>query len=124
MERLRKDNLFRETLDLRSQGEHSGAVELLSKVVAADKHHLDALFLLGSSLFSLDRFLEAIEAFRSVLGERPQNEPASLGLFHSFWSLGEYREAYNEMRRFLAIADSEEYERLLAGINEELGHSG
>lgn len=110
-------HFFQQALDLRGSGDHAAAVKILAQLISQDSNNIDALFLLGASLFSLDRSQEAARAFREVLKLRPKNEPASLGLFHSLWKLGDRQGAYQEMRRFLSIADSREYEQLLADVD-------
>lgn len=114
---------FCKALSLRSHGDHAGAVIVLAMLLSKDANHEDALFLYGASLFSLDRSEEAADTFRKVLATCPKNEYASLGLFHSLWKLGAPREAFQEMRRFMTIVDSEEYERLLADIDAAFGVS-
>jgi tetratricopeptide (TPR) repeat protein len=113
----RHKELFRQALALRSRGCHAEASIVLARLLSEDAANVDALFLRGASLFSLNRYEEAADTFRRVLADRPQNEPASLGLFHSLWKLGIWREAYQEMRRFLAIADSQEYKRLIDDVD-------
>lgn len=113
----RYKELFSKALALRSHGDHEEASSVLERLISEDAANVDALFLLGASLFSLKRYEEGADAFQKVLANRPKNEPASLGLFHSLWNLGMRREAYQEMRRFLAIADSQEYECLIADID-------
>ena len=109
--------LFNRAIALRSLGDHAEASIVLARLLSEDAANMDALFLCGASLFTLKRYEEAADAFRKVLADRPRNEPASLGLFHSLWKLGIRREAYQEMRRFFAIADSQEYERLIDDID-------
>lgn len=109
--------LFRKALSLRSEGSHAEASIVLAELLSMDAANEDALFLYGASLFSLSKYGEAAPVFRKILAAHPQNEPSSLGLFHSLWKLGARREAFQEMKRFMTIADSQEYERLLADID-------
>ena len=80
--------LFRQALALRSRGCHAEASIVLARLLSEDTANVDALFLRGASLFSLKSYEEAADVFRRVLADRPPNEYASLGLFHSLWKLG------------------------------------
>jgi Zn/Cd-binding protein ZinT len=52
----------------------------------------------------------------------PTSELYSLGLFHIFWSEGRQEDAFNEMKRFMAISDSEEYREIVTEINSTWPH--
>jgi predicted Zn-dependent protease len=103
---------FQRAIQMRAEGDLKGAEKLLAGLAGRCPEDLLVRLILGGVLFNLDRYSEAIVAFRRVLSERPANEPSSLGLFHCLWHLGERREAIQEMERFLSIAKSDEYEKL------------
>lgn len=109
--------MLNKALDLRDAGDFNQALELLRDLTSDAPDDLDILFYYGTILFHLDRFQEASEVFRTFLESRPKNELASLALFHCLWSLGRRREAVDEMKRFMAISDSREYNRLLDEID-------
>jgi hypothetical protein len=62
-------------------------------------------------------FLDAV-SFRPATEKAPTSEGASLGLFHTLLEAGRSDEAFNAMRRFLSLAESPEYRRLLLEIRQ------
>jgi len=46
-------------------------------------------------------------------------EAVSLGLFHTLWELEKRAEALEEIKRFQAVADSEDYRQIIREINEK-----
>jgi hypothetical protein len=50
----------------------------------------------------------------------PKSELASLGLFQSLNDIGRKDEAFTEMRRFLSLSKSDEYNRFLHDVNNSL----
>ncbi len=62
----------------------------------------------------------AAECFTRATQLNPSLEIASLGLFHALWSLGKQSAAFDEMRRFRRVSQSDEYERLIAEMTAEL----
>jgi predicted Zn-dependent protease len=71
-------------------------------------------------LFSMDKFPEALRLFDTITKLQPRSELASRGLFHSLWKLGRHDEAFEEMKRFLSISESEDYRQLLKDIMSDL----
>jgi tetratricopeptide (TPR) repeat protein len=57
--------------------------------------------------------------FRIAVELYPKNEHCSLPLFHLLWERGKETEGFNEIRRFLSIAKSAEYEQLLNEMDAE-----
>ena len=76
---------------------------------------------LASLYFQVDKFDESAVFFKKAVDLSPASEVASLGLFHSLWSIGKKEEALKEMRRYLEISESEEYKNLLSEISENPG---
>jgi tetratricopeptide (TPR) repeat protein len=62
------------------------------------------------------QYHEAAGYFKRLTILKPKSERGSLGLFHSLWDLDLREEALEEMKRFLSISKSEEYEEILSGI--------
>lgn len=75
---------------------------------------------LANSLNTLGQFDEAENYFRTAIFLSPGSERISLGLFHSLWGRGKRDEALEEMKRFVSLADSDEYRLILAAINKSL----
>jgi len=61
---------------------------------------LSAWMLKAAIHFEREEHEEAIEAFSSVIGEKPKNENASIGLFHCLWESGKTDAAFEEMKRY------------------------
>ena len=76
---------------------------------------------LGDTYWEVGRYPEAIAAFRRATELAPQSELASLSLFHCLIDQGGTDAAFDEMRRFLFLRDSDEYRRLLREINVDEG---
>ena len=73
--------------------------------------------LAASIYFELDRFEEAVKKYRKATEISPKSEMASLGLFHSLWQLDRGDEAFEEMKRYMSIAESSEYNELLVNFS-------
>jgi len=110
------EEVFQRALALRDAGDRQGAEALLNRLAEEDPEDLDVLIVLGGVLSHQEKWAEAAGIFQRLLAARPANEPASLGLFLSLWHLERRRDAIGEMERFLSIAESNEYERLLKDL--------
>lgn len=119
-----KEARFQEALSLRDSGRRGEAERVLRDLLAEEPADLRTVLVLGGLLFVQDRYEESLPLFASVLASRPQNEPASLGLFHSLWHLGRREEAFAEMERFLLGHASKEYSRLLLEFRQWLAEEG
>jgi Flp pilus assembly protein TadD len=64
-----------------------------------------------------DLFQAELE-FRKAVEACPKNEKCSLGLFHILWEQDKQFEALEEMKRFLNISNSVEYQEILRAIND------
>ena len=107
---------FDEALRLRDQGNLGGAHDILSQLCKSDAATAAMFAVLGDVLWEMDCLSDAIHTFYRVTEMSPRSEVASLALFHSLFQAGRQDEAFGEMRRFLSIADSTEYETLLSDI--------
>ncbi len=65
----------------------------------------------------LDR---AIPSYEKAIKAGPRAETPSLGLFHALWDMNRENEAFDEMRRFLSISNSQAYTELLDDMTKEL----
>jgi predicted Zn-dependent protease len=81
---------------------------------------LNATF--ANALEAVNDFEPAIEHFQTAVKLAPTSELYSLRLFHIFWSQGRLEDAFNEMKRFMAISDSADYREIVAGINSKWPH--
>jgi tetratricopeptide (TPR) repeat protein len=111
------DNSFSAVVKLKESGDLIGAKTLLLNLVS--KHHEEGwlYWYLGHIYWRLGDLELAVNTFKRATAMAPQSERASLGLFHCLWQQGKTEEAMDEVARFMAIADSEDYREILAEIN-------
>lgn len=94
----------------------TGAERILEEIVRVEPGYAPAVWLLGGVYWQHYRLPDAIRSFQRAVELAPESEKASLALFHTLWEAGEQDRAIAEMRRFLAVAHSTDYE----GISKEL----
>jgi tetratricopeptide (TPR) repeat protein len=82
--------------------------------------------LLAEIAFEAEKYLEAGKAFEKLIALRPRSDMISLGLFHSLWEQERFREALEEIKRFVKIVDKtrhkeqiNEYMEILKEIEEK-----
>lgn len=75
---------------------------------------------LANALKTLAMTDEALSYFKRAVSLSPRSEKVSLGLFHCLWASGKQEEALEEMKRFLSLANSDEYVRILAALQGSL----
>jgi len=113
---------FNQALDLWHGGDPETAVDQLERLAEQYPNQVAIHGVLGGIYhYELDRAAEALPHCQKAVDLAPRSEPASIDLFHALYALGKHREAWAEMRRFVSIADSEEYNRLLSDMKKELG---
>jgi superkiller protein 3 len=115
-----KEAQFNHALRLRNEGDLQGALQLFKQLIAQYPDFAVAYEIMGDVLWDLNAIEEARSCFQKAVTLKPESELGSLGLFHVLWELGRIDEAFEEMKRFLSIADSEEYTRLLADIQRDV----
>lgn len=106
-------------MELLGQRKRASAIRLLVPLAEANPSRAAIWGSLGRAFFEAERWREAAAAFRQASILSPGSELASLGLFHSLWSTGAELEAFEEMRRFLMVAESDEYATLLHDLTVE-----
>ena len=100
-------------LDLRKLAKYEEAI-INAENLANNYPEIASVFgLLASLYFELDRYEEAALAYQKATELSPKSEMASLGLFHSLWQLERNDDAFEEMKRFMAISASDEYTELV-----------
>lgn len=110
---------FLHATEFRDAGRYDEALDALNKLRGQLESSAAYWAVVGHVLWKLQRRKEATEAFRRSTGIAPKYEPPSLGLFHCLLEMKKTREAFDEMRRFLSLSESEEYRRLMKDINDE-----
>ncbi len=111
---------FNDAIKLRDKGDLHGALHHFQKLSQKYPHRASIYGMLGHLHWLLGSLPEAIQCFQTVVKLSPKSELGSLGLFHALWKAGQRNEALKEMKRFLSLADSEEYKAILSEKHEEL----
>jgi tetratricopeptide (TPR) repeat protein len=114
------DEIFQRAIDLKNDGHLSAAYEIALQLVDTNPENIPVLFFLATIAYEKKMLSQAAQYFKRVTLLSPKAETASLGLFHSLFALGNTDGAFDEMKRFMAIRDSDEYEVLLKDITEAL----
>ena len=106
---------IKHAIDLDSRGETGLAVQHLSALLAEFPSASSLRGYLAGFLSRSGKVEEAIEHGRHAVLLSPKSEKASLVLFHVLWKAGKHLEAFDEMKRYLAIRPSKEYSDLIKG---------
>jgi tetratricopeptide (TPR) repeat protein len=109
-------------LDLNRVGEHWQAISLLTVLERTGFQRKAVIGTLGAILFyDLGEVEEALPYLQEAVFLSPYSELASLALFHARIDKGETERAFDEARRFLSLAGSEEYRRVLTTPRDSSG---
>jgi tetratricopeptide (TPR) repeat protein len=107
-------------LELRKAGETEQPVTILSTIFEEiPANDLRRLGLVGSLLREAGELSKALYCFDKAVESNPLSPRASLGRFHSLWRSGRYDEAFDELERFLSVAESEAHSMLLEDTRQE-----
>lgn len=107
------DEILDSAQQLRSSGNINAAIKLIKEALEIAPSSLRVSAILGFWLFEADRYSEAIPILEELVKKKPKNEYASRSLFHCFFETLQVKKAFEEMKRFLAISHSVEYEFIL-----------
>lgn len=114
---MRKDDeidaVLRSVTEKASRGEFEQAFAEGAPLLELHPKDPRVLGVVAGVLWRTGRFEEAAELFARTTTISPRSELASVGLFHSLWSLKRVEEARAEATRFLSNGSSREYELLL-----------
>ncbi|HUO08727.1 MAG TPA: hypothetical protein VM008_10535 [Phycisphaerae bacterium] len=113
------NDVMNRAIALRNRGRGKEAIRVLAPEMAALRHSAPGSGLLATLYWEESDWKKAADWFGQTVKLSPRSERASLGLFQSLWDLGKVEEAFDEMRRFLVIGESEEYKRVLREILQE-----
>jgi predicted Zn-dependent protease len=94
-----------------------GTIAILKRLVAGKPRAAMFNATLANTLKAVGDITPAIEHFREAVKLIPNSELYSLGLFHILWEQGRRDEAFDEMKRFTANADSIDYRTIVAEMN-------
>jgi tetratricopeptide (TPR) repeat protein len=107
------DKILDSAQQLRVSGDINAAIELIIEAIEIAPSSLGILAILGFWLFEAHRYNEAIPILEELVKEKPKKEDASRALFHCLFNTLQVKKAFNEMKRFLAISHSVDYEFIL-----------
>ena len=114
---IEADIEFANAIKLRDAGKTDAARRILERLAAGPFATCAVFVVLGTLQWDQNLLPDAVQSFRRAVHIFPQSDLASLGLFHTLIESGFDDEAFDEMRRFLSIADSDEYRNLIKEIN-------
>jgi tetratricopeptide (TPR) repeat protein len=94
------------------------AVAIIKDIIASDPDIVDAYFSIGNIYFQHQRFAEAIDYFKQVLGRKPDDSFAAINVALSYEGLGRYDDAEVFVLDYLktGVEDSQLY-FLLGNMN-------
>jgi tetratricopeptide (TPR) repeat protein len=110
---------FFEAVRLHESGDFLSAKNILLRLAGTDPTSPAIFCTLGLVCRDMKHLREGVEAFKRAIELAPKLEAVSLGLFHCLWELGEKDEAFEEMKRFMAISDSADYRDIIKSINDD-----
>ena len=99
-----------------------GTLEILKNLVAENPASAVFNATFANTLKENGDIEAATEHFRVAVQLAPKSELYSLGLFHILWAQGRREEALEETKRFVSLADSDEYRSIVAAINAQSAH--
>jgi predicted Zn-dependent protease len=111
--------VIRQAVEQEKQGDIAFATQILTAVVEEFPGLAVGHSYLGWIFSRVGRHREAIEHGRVAVELSPKSERASLMLFRVLWAAVQREQAFDEMKRFLAVGHSEEYARMLEEWDRE-----
>jgi len=102
---------FQAARDLWHAGKRADAISVLQDLVARYPHEALSHGMLGGFLFNEGRLFEALDYTKKATELAPRSVLAAGVHFHTLYHLDRRREALAELRRFYAVAGSEELRR-------------
>ena len=108
--------LFAQAQEQSRNGDTQGVVDTMRELVRRQPKSGLFTAVLANALGSLGKTEEAERYFKNAVVLSPEDEKVSLGLFHCLWGQGKREQALEEVRRFISLAESEEYRTILDAI--------
>lgn len=110
---------FQIAKNLAKSGNIKETISILEELVEIKP--MSALFIavLANAYEELEEHDKAETFFRKSVKLKPDFELASLGLFHCLWKQGKTDEAFDEIKRFMAISYSQDYIEIINEINSK-----
>lgn len=102
------EDAFQSALGRWHAGDPDGAIEALQALLVCHPESRPVHGMLGSYLCMQGRFEEALPHSQRTVDTAPASQLASRVHFHALYGLGRNKDAVAELRRFHAVAESEE----------------
>jgi Tfp pilus assembly protein PilF len=106
-----------------SDGREEEALVLFEEIINKWPEVAPAHLQLGIIYRERGHIQAAILAFKNAVKHAPKWELASLNLFHILNKNGQGKSAFDELRRYLAVAESRDYREILEGLKSDLEES-
>jgi len=100
----------------RDKSEYDDAIRILRALAKVKPESASVQGLLGDVYWRLGRFKQAVQSFKRATELAPKSELASLGLFHILWESGKIERAKAEMKRYMAVGNSREYDSMVPSL--------
>src|SRR5262245_20307466 len=101
--------IFQRVVNLRDTGSYSDALKALAPLSKCYPDHTGLLVFQGHLYWESGDLNSAVRSFARATELRPTMETASLGLYHCLRLQGKRIEALEEAKRFLSVADCQDY---------------
>ena len=111
-------------IDLFNEGQYKAALKIGMQILhlSDDKHDISAVMKhIGECYYFLHQMDKSLEYLEKAVSAWPELEDASVRLFLQLTEMRREKDALEEMKRFLLLADSEFYEKYLLGHIKALG---
>lgn len=83
-------------------GKPDEAIEVIRGIIASDPDITDAYFTIGNIYFQQQKYREAIDYFRQVLGRKPDDTFAAINITLAYEGMGEFDEAEKFLLDYMA----------------------
>src|SRR6266542_3075194 len=110
---------FSEAVKLKENGDLKSAMQILTELAVEEPESPAILAVLGDVCWEMRLLDEAATVFKRAIALAPKLEAVSLGLFHCLWDSGKREEALDEAKRFMSLADSDDYRKIIKEINDK-----
>jgi len=109
---------FAKAMALKGSGKLAASMVILEKLIVARSKSAKLRCALGGVYWDLKKYAPAIKQFSVAVDISPTSELASLGLFHCLWEQGKRDLAFDEMKRFMLVSDSDDYREIVRELNQ------
>ncbi|MGE5776741.1 MAG: tetratricopeptide repeat protein [Chloroflexota bacterium] len=112
--------LLEKALSAFQRGRYAAAIDSCSQVISLDPGVFNAYFYLASSLASLERYKEAIQAMKKAQALQPGNAAIHLNLGVLYKKEGEKTEARKYLEKALKLADADKHINNRAQVKQNI----